>query len=88
MIHSCAGGVEKDKKFYDFAKVEIVDTAEVRWYVCTLPLVQVGDFVLVPYGKDNVEKKARVMRLDKHVSEQVSPLPIRQIKEIVGLCMD
>ena len=88
MIHSCAGGVVKDKKYFDFAKVEILSTGEVKWYICNLPLVVAGDIVIVPYGKDNVREKAKVIRIDRGVSEQVSPVPARHAKEILEICED
>lgn len=86
MIHSCAGGVVHDKKHFDFAKVEILDTHEPKWYICNLPLVKAGDIVVVPYGKDNQEVRAKVLRIDKDVSEQVSPVPTRHAKEILRVC--
>ena len=88
MIHSCAGGVVKDKKYFDFAKVEILSTGEIKWYICNLPLVVAGDEVIVPYGKDNVREKAKVLRIDRGVSEQVCPVPARHAKEILEICED
>ena len=88
MIHSCAGGVVKDKKYFDFAKVEILSTGEAKWYICNLPLVCSGDIVVVPYGKDNKEEKAKVLRIDKNVSEQVSPVPAKHAKEILRVAQD
>lgn len=86
MIHSCAGGVIREKRCFDFAKVEIIATGEVRWYITKLPLLTAGDFVIVPYGRENKAEKAKVLRIDKNVSEQVSPVPARQAKEIISIC--
>ncbi len=86
MIHSCAGGVVRDRKYFDFAKVEILSTGEVKWYICNLPLIMAGDVVIVPYGKENVREKAKVLRVDRSVSEQVSPVPARRAKEILEIC--
>ena len=49
MIHSCAGGIVREKKFYDFAKVKIESTGEIRWYISNNPLLMVGDKVVVPF---------------------------------------
>ena len=46
----------------------------------------VGDKVVVPFGKER--EKAVVLKLDKNVSEQVSPMPIRQMKEILQVIYD
>ena len=86
MIHSCAGGVVHEKKLYDFAKVKIECTGQIRWYISNNPLLRVGDKVVVPFGKER--EKAVVLKLDKNVSEQVSPMPIRQMKEILQVIYD
>lgn len=86
MIHSCAGGVVREKKYYDFAKVKIESSGEIRWYISNLPLLMVGDKVLVLCGKE--KESAIVIKIDKSVSEQVSPMPIRQMKEILQICTD
>lgn len=83
MIHSCAGGVVRDKKYFDFAKVEILSTGEIKWFICNLPLVSTGDIVVVPCGKENKEEEAKVLRIDRGVSEQVSPVPARHAKEVL-----
>lgn len=85
MIHSCAGGVIRDKKSFTLAKVEILSTGEPRWYISNLPLLEVGDEVIVPFGKENFEVRARVLRIDKGVSEQVTPVPLKSLKEIFRL---
>ena len=85
MIHSCAGGVIRDKKSFTLAKVEILQTGELRWYISNLPLLEVGDEVIVPIGRENVEVHARVLRIDKGVSEQVTPVPLKSLKEIFRL---
>ena len=85
MIHSCAGGVIRDKKSFNLAKVEILQTGELRWYISNLPLLEVGDEVIVPIGRENVEVRAKVLRIDKGVSEQVTPVPCKSLKEILRL---
>lgn len=80
MIHSLAGGVVKDPKYFDFAKVEI-DGEEIFWYIDPFGLEK-GDYVTVPLGKKLVEGK--ILRIDKHVSSQASPISVKRAKEIVG----
>lgn len=85
MIHSCAGGVIRDKKLFTLAKVEILSTGDIRWYISNLPLLEVDDEVIVPFGRENVETRAKVLRVDHDVSEQVTPIPARRLKEILRL---
>ncbi len=85
MIHSCAGGVVRDKKYFTFAKVEILSDGKLAWYISNLPLLEVGDLVVVPYGIDNKKEKAKVLKIDKNVSEQVSPIPARRAKYILEI---
>lgn len=80
MIHSMSGGVIREKKFCDFAKVR-TETGEKFWFVSTIFDLKVGDWVVVPFGKDNI--KAQVLRIDKNVSEQMSPIPMKRAKEIL-----
>lgn len=86
MIHSCAGGVVRDKKYFDFAKVEILSTGRIGWYICNVPLLQVGDIVVVPSGRNGDKERAKVLRIDRNVSEQVAPVPTKSAKEILEVC--
>lgn len=85
MIHSCAGGIVANNKKMDFVKVEIVSDETVCWYVTKLPFLQVGSFVNVPYGKLDTPTKAKVLRVDKNVSNQTAPIPVSRAKEIYGI---
>ncbi len=87
MIHSCAGGVYKESNYEDYAKVQIVDEGEVKgkiiWYKSNISDLQVGDIVLVPYGKNNHQFFAMVLKVDKNVNEQVAPIPSKIAKYII-----
>ena len=86
MIHSLAGGELKQNKTYDFAKVVILDGLhknETFWYVCNLPNINEDDVVIVPVGKNNLLVKAKVIRIDKNISQQTAPIRINQAKEIL-----
>ena len=86
MIHSLAGGELKQNKTYDFAKVVILDGLhknETFWYVCNLPNINEDDVVIVPVGKNNLLVKAKIIRIDKNISQQTAPIRINQAKEIL-----
>lgn len=85
MIHSLSGGIIKDKKIFDLAKVEIIDDyySGIYWYISKIKNLKEGDFVLVPF-KDILKLKAKVLKIDKNVSEDVSPVKIKNLKEILG----
>lgn len=84
MIHSLSGGVIREKKYFDFAKVRF-DNGEIYWYVSTFDDLKAGDRVLVPVGRDDKEMEAFVIRVDRHVSEQVSPIPAKRAKRIIKI---
>ena len=83
MIHSLAGGVIRDMKICDFAKVELSNgMREVRWYINPFLQLKVGDKVLVPVGIKNDLVEAVVLKIERNVNEQVAPVPIKRAKEI------
>ena len=77
-----AGGVLSDNKVVDFAKVQLL-SGEILWYITNIENLQSGDSVLVPVGKTNMPQKATVIRIDKCVSIQSSPVPYNRAKEII-----
>lgn len=83
MIHSLAGGIVSETEFFDFAKVE-TENAQIMWFISNLPDLGVGDKVIVPVGRGEVEMVAKVLRVDKHVNGQTSPLPLKKMKKIIG----
>ena len=87
MIHSLAGGVLKDKKTYDFAKVEILDDyySGIFWYISKIKNLKENDIVLVPFKNGDIKLRAKVLRVDKNVSEDCSPIPIKRAKEVLSL---
>lgn len=83
MIHSLSGGVLREKKYFDFAKVKL-ESGEIYWYISPFANLKAGDYVVVPYGES--EMRAYVLRVDKHISEQVSPIPTKRAKKILKIC--
>ena len=85
MIHSLSGGVLKDNRLYDFAKVEIVDTpfvGNIFWYITNISL-KPDDLVLVPVN--NKTFKGKVLRIDKAVNEQFAPISVKRAKEVIKI---
>lgn len=87
MIHSLAGGDLKRNSIVDIAKVEILEgicQGDKYWYMITIPNLQENDIVLVPVGKNEISTKAKIIRIDKNVNEQVCPIPYKRMKEIIS----
>lgn len=86
MIHSLAGGILSDNEYWDFAKVEFFDEeliGQTHWYISKIYDLKEGDIVCVPYGKKEIKKEAKVLRIDKHISSQTPPIPLKLMKEIL-----
>lgn len=83
MIHSLAGGDIGKTTFDDYAKVELLAPfSGVYWYKSNISDIGVGDKVLVPYGKNDALVQAVVLRIDKSISSQNSPIPSKRAKYI------
>ena len=82
MIHSLSGGVLSENNIVDIAKVQF-ETGEIYWYICNIENIKVGQIVLVPFGKSDKPTKAKILRIDKNVSSQTSPVPFSRMKEII-----
>ena len=86
MIHSLSGGILSENKLFNFAKVEILNDyySGIFWYVFDGLKLKVGDVVWVPFGKQEILVKGKVLRIDKNVSQQSSPIPFKMAKKIVS----
>jgi len=88
MIHSMAGGKLAKISFNDFAKVKLTSgpfAGDIYWYL-SIPNAKVGDKVIVPFGANNTLFEGEILRIDKNVSSQMSPVSpkhAKKIKEIV-----
>ena len=87
MIHSLSGGIMKEKRVFDFAKVEILDDyySGVFWYVSTIKNLKENDVVLVPFKDGGITLKAKVLRVDKNIKEDCAPIKIRNAQKIISL---
>jgi len=85
MIHSMAGGRLGEFKTADFAKVKIIEgenMGAVAFYICSHLNLNEGDSVLVSYSNKMV--KAQVLRVDKNVSSDRSPVSMVRAKRVVS----
>lgn len=85
MIHSLAGGELGKTRYADFAKVEILTkpfVGDIYWYIAC-GSEKIEDIVIVPLGKNNVLVQGRVIRIDKNISSQVSPVPFSKAKKVI-----
>lgn len=85
MIHSLAGGKIKDLEYADFVKVrfEYQGDNKVGWYITDIFDLNIGDKVVVPYGYSAQEFVAIVKKIERNLSSQLSPIPIKRAKSII-----
>lgn len=57
------------------------------YYISDDDSIQVGDFVIVPAGKDNHEAVVEVVKKEYFAEENV-PLPMEKTKHIIRKCTD
>ena len=89
MIHSLAGGKIKNLDFADFVKVEILkglDAGKIMWFITDIFDLDINDKVLVPLGPNNSPTVAKVLKIERNLSSQLSPIPIKRAKEIIKKC--
>ncbi len=82
MIHSMSGGIIKDPGSYTFVKIAFDDDPEKTpyWYV--------SDFSVAPRGRADMPARATVLRVEKNVSGQVTPVPLRSAKKLLNLILE
>ena len=81
MIHSTAGGTMREYHRYDYAKVEIDGT--MHFYLSPFKELKEGDVVLVEV--ENEIKEGKVIRVDKNISEQNFPIPVKRLGKIIEI---
>lgn len=84
MIHSLAGGKIKDLEFADFVKVrfEVAGEQKLGWYITDIVDLQVGSSVEIPYGYPPKQIIGTVQKIERNLSNQVAPVPIKRAKYI------
>ena len=86
MIHSLSGGIMKDKKVFDYVKVELQDDyySGTFWYISNIKGLKEGDLVLVPFKNGDLSLKAKVLRVDKNVKEENFPNKTKKMGQIIS----
>ena len=89
MIHSMSGGVIKDPGAYTFVKIAFDDDPEntPHWYISDFS-DEAGDRVSAPRGRADMPARATVLRVEKNVSGQVTPVPLRSAKKLLNLILE
>ena len=78
MIHSLSGGVLADNGPMLFAKVDVHGTP--GWYLAPL-IVEAGDRVLVPFGREGDLTEGVVVRVET-CTRQTAPVPVSRARSI------
>ena len=84
---SVYGKVKRRQSEYIFCSVTFDDGYKSYYYLTDDDSIEVGDFVLVPAGKDNHEAVVEVVNIE-YFSEENVPLPIEKTKRIIRKCTD
>ena len=84
---SVYGKAKRRKSEYIFCSVTFDDGYKSYYYLTDDDSIEVGDFVLVPAGKDNHEAVVVVVDIE-YFSEENVPLPIEKTKRIIRKCTD
>lgn len=80
MIHSMSGGILSDYGSYTFVKVTVDGESAPHWFISEFDLNE-GDRVVVPTVAG--EKCGTVVRVERNVSGQVAPVPVKRARRIV-----
>ena len=84
---SVYGKAKRRTSEYIFCSVTFDEGYKSYYYLTEDDSIEIGDFVLVPAGKDNREVVVEVVNIE-YFSEDNVPLPIEKTKRIIRKCMD
>ena len=84
---SVYGKVKHRKQDYIYCSVEFDAGYKSYCYIADDDSIEVGDYVVVPVGKDNHQSVAEVVKVEFFAEEDV-PLPIEKTKHIIRKCTD
>ena len=82
MIHSMSGGVLSDYGSYTFVKLKFDGDERPYWYICEFD-VEDGDRVSAPFGVGGLSQPATVIKVERGVSAQVAPIPVKRAKRVL-----
>lgn len=72
---------------YMFCYISFSEYGDEYHYISDIDTVETGDFVIVPAGKDNIERVGRVEKVQYH-SRWTAPYPINKAKKIIRICTE
>ena len=72
---------------YIFCGVSFSEYGDEYQYISNVSSVKPGDFVIVPTGKDNKERIARVEKVQSY-SSWTAPYPVNKTKHIIRICTE
>lgn len=81
------GKVKRRTTDYIFCSVIFDEGQKSYYYLTEDDSIEVGDFVIVPVGKDNHEAIVRVVDIE-YFAEGSTPLPVEKTKHIIRKCTD
>lgn len=81
------GKKKRRKSEYIFCSVTFDEGYKSYYYLTDDDSIEVGDFVLVPVGKENHETVVEVVNIE-YFSEENVPLPVEKTKRIIRKCAD
>lgn len=84
---SVYGKVKRRSRDYIYCSVEFDEGYKSYYYISDDDSVKVGDYVVVPVGKDNHHSVAQVVKVEFFAEEDV-PLPLKRTKHIIRKCTD
>lgn len=81
------GKVKRRTTDYIYCSVVFEEGQKSYYYLTEDDSIKIGDFVLVPAGKDNHEAVVQVVDIEYFSAEDV-PLPVEKTKHIIRKCTD
>lgn len=81
------GKVKRRNRDYIYCSVEFNEGYKSYYYIADEDDISVGDYVIVPVGKDNHHSVAEVVDVEYFAEEDV-PLSLERTKHIIRKCTD
>ncbi len=79
--------VKRRKQDYIYCSVEFDEGYKSYYYIADEDDISVGDYVVVPVGKDNHHSVAEVVKVE-YFAEKDIPMPLERTKHIIRKCTD
>lgn len=72
---------------YIYCSVEFDEGCNTYYYIADDDSIEIGDYVIVPAGKDNHHAIVRVVDIE-YYSEEYAPFPVEKTKHVIRKCTD